>query len=50
MTERLVSADEAREMLDAATDTPWRIGVEGSEGSHIFPDTGDKRIDRKRIA
>ena len=32
-----------RERAEAATPGPWRVAAEGSEGSRIAPDSGDKR-------
>jgi hypothetical protein len=39
-----------RERAEAATEGPWRVGAEGSEGSRVNPRTGDKREDSRWIA
>lgn len=37
------AAKVLRERAEAATDGPWRVAAEGSEGSRIAPDCEDKR-------
>lgn len=37
------AAKVLREHAEAATDGPWRVAAEGSEGSRIAPDCEDKR-------
>jgi hypothetical protein len=37
------AAEVLRERATAATEGPWRVCAEGSEGSRIAPDSGDKR-------
>jgi hypothetical protein len=37
------AAETLRERAMAATEGPWRVCAEGSEGSRIAPDSGDKR-------
>ncbi len=44
------AATVLRERAEAATPGPWRVGAEGSEGSRVTPNTGDKRTDMRFIA
>ena len=38
-----------REAERGASEGPWRVGAEGSEGSRVNPDTGDKRTDGRYL-
>lgn len=38
-----------RAAQDRADDRPWRVGAEGSEGSRVNPDTGDKWVNLRPI-
>ena len=40
---------ERRAVHAAATEGPWRVGAEGSEGSRVNSDTGDLRADSRPI-
>lgn len=40
---------DRKRIHDAASKGPWRVGVEGSEGSRVNPDTGEKRVDSRAI-
>lgn len=42
--------DERKAQAWAATDGPWRVAAEGSEGSRIAPDYGDIRTKSRWIA
>lgn len=40
---------EIRERAEKASPGPWRSYIAGSEGAHIWPDTGDKHNDVRRL-